>query len=160
MLDKPKRLRGLDQKVRSQVGVCYQPPREPRTLPVYRANLNHPVSVAEHGKAANPVRLATGQTSPQGGSGGAALGRPKKPTPAVTRWIRPRRSSLKWQESRRNRNSKSGKQMTTGACRSMRPEAGAQGGTSLYGHTPVLPSGWTVFPSARGSATIVAVLAL
>ena len=25
-------------------------------LPVYRANLNHPVNIAEHGKAANPVR--------------------------------------------------------------------------------------------------------
>ena len=25
-------------------------------LPVYRANLNHPVNLAEHGKAANPAR--------------------------------------------------------------------------------------------------------
>ena len=40
------------------------------------------MKIAEHGKAANPVRFATGQTLPQGGSGGAALGGPKKPTPA------------------------------------------------------------------------------
>ena len=40
------------------------------------------VKIAEHGKAAHLARLATGQTSPQGGSGGAALGGPKKPMPA------------------------------------------------------------------------------
>jgi hypothetical protein len=32
-----------------------------------------------------PLGIATGQTSPQGGSGGAALGGPKKLTPVVTR---------------------------------------------------------------------------
>jgi len=39
------------------------------------------VKSAERGKAASLARL-TGQTSPQGGSGGAALGGPKKPMPA------------------------------------------------------------------------------
>jgi hypothetical protein len=39
------------------------------------------VKIAERGKAASLARLA-GQTPPQGGSGGAALGRPKKPMPA------------------------------------------------------------------------------
>jgi len=49
-----------------------------------------------------PPGLATGQTSPQGGSGGAALGGPKKPMPAVMRWIRPRRSGQSWQENLQN----------------------------------------------------------
>src|SRR5712692_6927021 len=39
------------------------------------------VKIAERGKAASLVRPA-GQTPPQGGSGGAALGGPNKPTPA------------------------------------------------------------------------------
>ena len=39
------------------------------------------VKIAERGNAASLARL-TGQTSPQGGSGGAALGGPKKPMPA------------------------------------------------------------------------------
>src|SRR5881628_1935865 len=38
------------------------------------------VKIAERGKAASPARLA-GQTLPQGGSGGAALGGPKKLMP-------------------------------------------------------------------------------
>ena len=33
------------------------PTRTPM-LPVYRANLNHPVNVVEHGNAANPARLS------------------------------------------------------------------------------------------------------
>ena len=72
-----------------------------------------------------PPGLATGQTSPQGGSGGAALGRPKKLMPVVMRWIRPRRSGLKWQESMRNRSHWE-KQMTAGTCRLMRPGVAAQ----------------------------------
>lgn len=35
--------------------------REP-ALPVYRADLNHPVNVAEHGNVASLPGLATGQT--------------------------------------------------------------------------------------------------
>ena len=58
-----------------------------------------------------PPGLATGQTSPQGGSGGAALGGPKKPTPAVMRWICPRRSGQSWQENLWNPR-KQRKQMT------------------------------------------------
>src|SRR5439155_22034120 len=64
-----------------------------------------------------PSRLATGQTSPQGRSAGAALGRPKKLMPAVMRWIGPRRSGLNWQESMRNRYQLR-KQMTTDGRRS------------------------------------------
>jgi hypothetical protein len=72
------------------------------------------------------------------------LGGPKKPKPVVMRWIGPRRSGPKWQERMRNRNSKSGKQMTTDASRLMRPEASAPGGTALCGYMSVLPSGFTV----------------
>jgi hypothetical protein len=72
--------------------------------------------------------FATGQTSPQGGSGGAALGGPKKPRPAVTRRISPRRSGPKWQERMRNRYQR-GKQMTTGASRLMHPGATLQEGS-------------------------------
>ena len=54
-LNKPKGLIGLGQKARSRVrGLRFTPARTP-TLPVYRANLNHPVNIAEHGNAANPV---------------------------------------------------------------------------------------------------------
>src|SRR5437773_1170591 len=49
-----------------------------------------------------PPGFATGQTSPQGGSEGAALGRPKKPRPAVMRWICPRRSGQSRQETLQN----------------------------------------------------------
>jgi hypothetical protein len=73
-----------------------------------------------------PPGCATGQTSPQGGSGGAALGRPKKPTPAVARWICPRRSGPNWQEDMRNRTYRQ-KQMTADARRLTRPGAAAQG---------------------------------
>jgi len=55
-LNKPKRLTGLGQKARSQVRVLYGGPTRTLILPVYRANLNHPVRIAEHGNAANPVR--------------------------------------------------------------------------------------------------------
>ena len=78
-----------------------------------------------------PPGLATGQTSPQGGSGGAALGRPKKLMPAVMRWICPRRSGLNWQESMRNRYQLR-KQMTTDARRLMRLRAVAQGSNRAF----------------------------
>ena|SRR5439155_17795498 len=55
--NKPKRLTGLGQKARSQVRVLYGGPTRTLILPVYRANLNHPVRFAEHGNAANPARF-------------------------------------------------------------------------------------------------------
>ena len=50
------------------------------------------------------------------------MGGPKKPTPAVMRWICPRRSGLKWQDNQWNRPIPR-KQMTTDARRLMRPGA-------------------------------------
>ena len=46
---------GLDQKVSSPARGLSRTPTRISALPVYRANLNHPVSIAEHGNAANPV---------------------------------------------------------------------------------------------------------
>ena len=54
--DKPKRLKGLGQKASSQARVLLNGPTRTKALPVYRANLNHPVKFAEHGNAASPAR--------------------------------------------------------------------------------------------------------
>ena len=56
-LNKPKRLTGLSQKARSQVRVLHGGPTRTLILPVYRANLNHPVPFTEHGNAAHPARF-------------------------------------------------------------------------------------------------------
>jgi hypothetical protein len=55
-LDKPKRLTGLSQKARSRVGALIHRPTRTTRLPVYRADLNHPGNVAEHGNAVGPAR--------------------------------------------------------------------------------------------------------
>ena len=54
--NKPKRLKGLSQKASSQARVLLNGPTRTNALPVYRANLNHPVNFAEHGNAASPAR--------------------------------------------------------------------------------------------------------
>ena len=54
--NKPKRLIGLSQKASSQARVLLSGPTRINALPVYRANLNHPVNFAEHGNAASPAR--------------------------------------------------------------------------------------------------------
>jgi len=55
-LDKPKRLRGLSQKAGSRVWALIDRPTRTTRLPVYRADLNHPGNIAEHGKAVSPAR--------------------------------------------------------------------------------------------------------
>jgi len=45
---------GLDQKVSSPVRGLARTPTRTSALPVYRANLNHPVNIAEHGNAVGP----------------------------------------------------------------------------------------------------------
>ena len=47
----------MDQTVSSQVRVLSSGPTRCMALPVYRADLNHPVTAAEHGNAASPARL-------------------------------------------------------------------------------------------------------
>jgi len=46
----------LSQKASSQARVLLNGPTRTNALPVYRANLNHPVKFAEHGNAASPAR--------------------------------------------------------------------------------------------------------
>ena len=46
----------MNQKVSRPARVLLNDPTRTKVLPVYRANLNHPVEFAEHGNAANPVR--------------------------------------------------------------------------------------------------------
>src|SRR5271169_5570876 len=55
-LDKPKRLRGLSQKAGSRVEALIHRPTRTTRLPVYRADLNHPGNIAEHGNAVGPAR--------------------------------------------------------------------------------------------------------
>ena len=54
--DKPKRLIGLNQKVSGQVRGLPHHPTRMLTPPAYRADLNHPVTIAEHGNAASLAR--------------------------------------------------------------------------------------------------------
>ena len=46
----------MSQKASSQARVLLSGPTRTNALPVYRANLNHPVKFAEHGNAASPAR--------------------------------------------------------------------------------------------------------
>jgi len=59
--------------MQSGSGFGTSPTRTP-ALPVYRANLNHPVNIAEHGNTAHPRRPRDRADLTQGGSGGAAFG--------------------------------------------------------------------------------------
>src|SRR5580765_7841584 len=52
-LNKPKRLRGLGQKARSEVRALSAGLTRIEALPTYRANLNHPVPFMEHGNTAD-----------------------------------------------------------------------------------------------------------
>ena len=54
--NKPKKLKGLSQKASRPVLVLLNGPTRTQALPVYRANLNHPVKFAEHGNAASLAR--------------------------------------------------------------------------------------------------------
>lgn len=152
-VNKPKRLTGLSQQARSQVGSCRMAQRERRTAGVKSEPKSSPWDCCGTWKSCPARPARAGQTLPQGGSGAAALGGPKKPKPAVMRWICPRRSGLNWQERMGNRNSKSGKQMTTGACRLMRPEVRAPSGTTRCGHLSVLPSRLALIRSGGGSTS-------
>ena len=55
-LNKTKRLIGLSQKACSRVRALSDRPTRTVRLPVYRADLNHPGNLAEHGNAASPAR--------------------------------------------------------------------------------------------------------
>ena len=53
---KPKRLFRLEPKGTQSGSGSHQCPDVNTELPVYRANLNHPVNVTEHGNTASPAR--------------------------------------------------------------------------------------------------------
>ena len=72
----------------------------------------------------------------------------KSQSRCVTRRICPRRSGRTWQERMWNRLNRE-EQMTSDACRLVRPGAAAQWSPAHNGHVSVLPSG----PLARGSSS-------
>ena len=128
------------KKASSQVRALGRSPTRIVALPLYRADLNHPVDIAEHGKAAHPARFAIEQTLPQGGSGGAALVGPKKQKPGCNV---PDRPTSVWSEMAREQaepHRLRRKQMTTDARRLMRPGVVAPGSTTQSGCLSVLPS--------------------
>src|SRR5438552_1780234 len=102
MVNKPKRLTGLSQKARRQVGLSAIARRERSSAGVKSGpkSFNRGLLWNMERLLARPVR--TGQTSPQGGSRAAILGRPKKRRPVVMRRICRRRSGLSWQENKQN----------------------------------------------------------
>jgi len=109
--------------------------------PVYRVDLTHPVENAEHGKAAGipPGRFPGKPTARQ--APGKRHGEDRKSQGrSVMDRICPRRSGLSWQESQRNRLKRE-KQMTSDACRLVRPGAVTSGCAAHHGRRQVLPSG-------------------
>src|SRR5216684_2502420 len=76
--------------------------RREHSLPVYRANLNHPVKFAGHGNAANSARLATGQTFRKACQGARHWEDRRSQRQQVMRWICPRQSGQSLQESLQN----------------------------------------------------------
>src|SRR5262245_55243917 len=108
------------------------------------------MTTVEHGKAANLARLAIGQTSPQGGSAGAALGGPKKPRPACNALDTPTSVWSDMAERKWNRLKRE-KQMTTDTRRLMRLGAVAPQQHSSNGRLQVSPSHGRGFsPPRRG----------
>jgi len=76
-------VQGLGQNGKqSGSGPALWPDANTRTAGVESKPKSFLVTIVEHGNAASLARVATGQTSPQDGSAGAALGGPKKPMPA------------------------------------------------------------------------------
>ena len=73
--NKPKRLIGLSQKASRQARVLLSGPTRTHALPVYRANLNHPVNFAEHGNAASPARSRDRADLTTRRVGGRSMGR-------------------------------------------------------------------------------------
>jgi len=121
-------------------------PTRATALPVYRADLNHPVDIAEHGKAANSSSgFVTGQTSPQGGSGGQHWEDRKSQGQCVMHWICPRRFGLKWRENMWNRYVLR-KQMTTDASRLMRLNAAAPWSSSAFRQHSSIAKWYSVKP--------------
>ena len=67
-----------------------------------RADLNPPVSKAEHGNAVSPGHAVRGRPNRKAGKRGQHGEDRRSQGQRVMRWICPRRSGLEWQESMRN----------------------------------------------------------
>jgi len=103
-------------------GLRRNPPRILR-LPVYRADLNHPVNIAEHGNAASPARPRDRADLTVRRVGGRSLGRTEEAKASGNARDRP---TSVWFEMAREPVEppiSPGKQMTTAARRLMRPGA-------------------------------------
>jgi hypothetical protein len=133
---------------RSLVRVLNATRREPTGLPVYRADLTYPVSNAEHGKAAVLGHAVVAGPTVRQAKQAQHWDDRKSQSRGVTRRICPRRSGRTWQERMWNRLNRE-EQMTSNACRLVRPGAAAQGSPAHNGYVSVLPSG----PLARGSSS-------
>src|SRR6266851_9080303 len=92
--------------------------------------------------------LATGQTSPQGGSGAQHWEDRKSQGQRVTRWICPRRSGLKWREHMWNRYVLR-KQMTTDASRLMRLSTAVPWSGSAFRQHSSIAKWYSVKPRLR-----------
>ena len=109
-------------------------------LPVYRADLNHPVNHAEHGKAVSLVPVHHWADLTARRVGGTALGGPKKPRPGCNA---PDMPTSVWSEMAREQmepHTNRRKQMTTDSRRLMRPGVVAPRSTTQSGCVSVLPS--------------------
>src|ERR1019366_7883306 len=80
MNDKPQETgQGLDQKVSNRIRVLPIGPMRTNVLPVYRANLKHPVKVAEDGNPASAL-LARNRAALTGRSvRGRSIGKTEEP---------------------------------------------------------------------------------
>ena len=128
MLVSQRDCQAYTKKVSSRVRGLLRPPTRTFALPVYRADLNHPVNIAEHGKAVRSARRVVGQTSPQGRVRGHSIGMTEKAKASGNALDMP---TSVWSEMARKQvepKLNSEKQMTASACWLMRPGTAAQGG--------------------------------
>jgi len=152
MNDKPQETgQGLNQKVCSRVGAFPIGPTRTDWLPVYRADLNHPVNLEQHGNAVCLARLAAGQTLPRGGLGEWPWDDRRSQSRPVTGRICPRRSGLagreKTVEAPHPGKAIDKRRQPLDASRSWCPQGhGWSSGNS------VSPSCWRDTPSRNGSA--------
>ena len=125
-LNKPKRLTGLSQKARSRVGALIGRPTRTTELPVYRADLNHPGNIAEHGNAATSARPFGRADLTARRVRGSGFGKTEEAKTSGNALDRP---TSVWSEMARTRWNRSHReeQMTTDACRLLPLGAAVQG---------------------------------
>ena len=106
-------------------------------LPMYRANLNHPVTTAEHGNAVASARRKPGRPYRKAGRVGHSIGMTEKAKASGNALDMP---TSVWSEMARKQVEpclNSEKQMTAGARLLMRLRTNRLQGRSYKGHLPV-----------------------